>query len=525
MSAFVSPDEMRAAEATLVAAGRSEPELMRDAALQIAHWIDTHVRRRAPAQRRAVALVGPGNNGGDALVTLALLADRGWRTAAVMLGRREIGTLPAAAEQLRRIEMLDIDGFADADVILDGVYGVGGRQQLPATVSAAFRRALDVRTMYGIPLVAIDVPSGVDPGSGDASPDTFNADVTLCLGLPKIGLIREPAASHVGELIVLDIGVRVEPEPGRPTLIDEASIRRILPRRRASAHKHQTGTVLVVGGAPTYFGAPRLSAEAAARAGAGLVCVATPASVVPVIAAQAPELVMLPLDDSVTVAAGQIEEWIEQRGGHVDTLVVGPGLGQSDHASGLLARLFEREIRGVDPSRGCNSSGRTLVLDADALNWIAKRGELPDGIDAEQAVMTPHAGELARLLGVAPATVLDDPIRHARLASARFKQTVIVKSGYSLVASVDGNIGVAPRAAPELATAGTGDVLAGLIGGLLAQGLNPVEAARAGLYIGSGAGYLARERRGVHGVLARDVINAIPAVMRRLADPSWSGDE
>lgn len=525
MSAFVSPDEMRAAEAAAVAAGRPEPELMRAAAHKIADWVDSHVTRRADARRVAVALVGPGNNGGDALVALAKLSERGWQVAAIMLGRSEIGHLPAPAELLARIHMTGNDALDAADVILDGVFGIGGRAEVPLAVADAFKRAHRVRIERGTPLVAIDVPSGIDPGSAAASPDAFQADVTLCLGLPKVGLIREPAATYVGELVLLDIGITYAAEQGRPVLIDETSVRRILPRRHASAHKHQTGTALIVGGAPTYYGAPRLSAESAATAGAGLVCVAVPESIVPVIAGQVPELVMLPLGESPDQAADTITEWITQRGGHVDTLVVGPGLGQSVAVSAFLERLFQTLASTADSSRTRDGSGLTFVLDADALNWIAKRGALPDGIAAGQAVLTPHAGELGRLLGCQMTEILEDPIRHARLAASRFHQTIILKSGFSVAVTVDGDVWVAPRSTPELATAGTGDMLAGLVGGLLAQGMAPADAARSALFIGATSGLSARRRQGMYGVLARDVIKGIPSVMRALSEPRWRSDD
>jgi len=519
MSVLVTPDEMRAAEAAAVAAGRSEPELMRAAAGQIAAWVDMHVERRAHARRFAVALIGPGNNGGDALVALALLIKRGWRCAALLLGRYSFGTLPASFDLLEQIQLTTTESLDAADIILDGVYGVSGRASLPDAVAAAFRRAYQIRIDRGTPLVAIDVPSGVDPACGAASPDAFHADVTLCLGLPKIGLIREPAATHVGELEILDVGVEPLPAGDRPRLIDELAVRRLLPRRRASAHKHQTGSVLVIGGAPTYYGAPRLSAEAAARAGAGLVCVAAPATIIPVIAAQVPELVLLPLGDSAQTSVTHISEWVEQRGGHVDALIVGPGLGQSSHANELLEQLFS-ESSGFHCSSDREASAPYVVLDADALNWFAKRGTLPAGIASGRAVLTPHAGELGRLLSRSATDILSDPISHAKDAVDRFQQTVVLKSGYSVVASIDGSVSIAPRAVPELATAGTGDVLAGLIGGLMAQGLEPADAARAAVFVGAQAGLAARQRRGVHGVLARDVIDCIPAVMRRLTEPN-----
>jgi NAD(P)H-hydrate epimerase len=524
MTVLVTPDEMRAAEAAAVAAGRTEPDLMRKAAERIASWINSHVTRRASARRFAIALVGPGNNGGDALVALALLIEHGWRAGAILLGRDKLGALPADEQLLDSVELVDADHLHEADVILDGVYGVGGRASLPDAVAATFRRAHGVRVEQATPLVAIDVPSGIDPETGAAANDAFLADVTLCLGLPKIGLIREPAATHTGELEVLDIGMTSEPVGHRPQLIDERMARSWLPRRSASAHKHQTGTVLVIGGAPTYYGAPRMTAEAAARAGAGLVCVAAPASIIPVIAGQVPELVMLPLDESASEASRQIMNWIDERGGHVDTFIVGPGLGQTPHATILLERLLGDPDIGIISSRGLRDKRSTFVLDADALNWIAKRGSFPLGVPANRAVMTPHAGELGRLLGERADSLLDETIESAGRAAKAFEQTVVFKTGYSVVASSDGAIRVSPRSAPELATAGTGDVLAGLIGGFLAQGMTQLDAASVALFAGAHAGKAARMMLGTQAVMATDVIDYLPSVLRRLSEPNWTGE-
>jgi len=517
MSALVTPDEMRAAEAAAVAAGRPEPDLMHEAASLIADWLDTHISAPPQRQRVAFAFVGPGNNGGDALVALSLLVERGWIAHAHYLGRTQPGALPVSTDLLSQVKTVDLTALDHADIILDGVYGVGGRAKLPTDIAGAFRNAYDRRVLRGTPLIAIDVPSGVDPGTGEADEDAFTADVTLCLGLPKIGLVREPAASHVGELVMLDIGI---PQPAfmheRPTLISEPFVRRALPVRRASAHKHQTGTILVIGGAPTYYGAPRLTAESAARAGAGLICVAIPSPIAPVVAAQVPELVLLPLDDSPQQSVRQVVEWITQRDGKIDACVIGPGLGQSSRATVLLEGLLGDASDGLLTHTRGDQRCR-IVLDADALNWIAKRGEFPRSIQPGTAVLTPHVGELSRLTGKPPSDLLRDPIQSARDAAARFEQAVIFKTGFAVVADPGGAVAVAPRAAPELATAGTGDVLAGLVGGLIAQGLELFTASQVAVYVGSHAGRRARSVRGIHGVLARDVIDEIPSVMHRLS--------
>jgi hydroxyethylthiazole kinase-like uncharacterized protein yjeF len=510
MTALVTPAEMRAAEAAALASGTTERELMRRAAEGIAGWLDAAIR--LPHQRHAVALVGPGNNGGDALVALALLHARGWRVSSVPLGRSTIGDLPAPPADLAAIACAELSVLDEADVILDGVYGIGSRLALPEPVQHAFHAARDVRRLRGTPLVALDVPSGIDAGTGAASDDAFPADVTLCLGLPKRGLVREPAASYVGELILLPIAIPTPDIAGRETVITVETVRRALPQRGASAHKSTAGTVLIVGGAPAYYGAPRLAAEAAALVGAGLVALAVPTSLVPVIAAQVPETVFVPLDDEPARSVEQILDFAEARSATLRSLVIGPGLGRGDRAGALLTRLLGPEAAEQLP----HLTELPTVIDADALNWLASRPDWPHLLTGRQVVLTPHAGEMARLLGVPTSTVLADPIGVAKRAAEDWQQYVVLKTGYAPVADPSCRVRIAPRATPELATAGTGDVLAGMIGGLLAQRLAPGAAATTAIWLGAMAGRSAREEFGVASVTARALLAHLPRVMQRL---------
>lgn len=515
MTVLVTPNEMQAAEHAAIASGTSAAVLMRRAAESIAEWLVQHIVGRQAGPRVAVGFVGPGNNGGDALVTLALLHEQGWRARAVFLGRHELGELPAHDTSFQAIERIGIREIGIPDVILDGVYGFRGRASLPRPVTDAFAVARELRLKQAVPLVAIDVPSGIDAGTGAADEDAFPADVTLCLGLPKIGLVKSPAAEFVGELELLPIGI---PQPtfadNRPALLTESIVRPALPRRSAFAHKSDTGTALVVGGAPAYYGAPRLAAEAALRSGAGLVCAAVPIAIVPVIASQVPEVVLLPLDDSnghSSVAA--IGEYLGQRRGERIAMAVGPGLGRDGRATALLDGLFASPVgrRHIEDAR--------LVIDADALNWLSSRKSLPEGVDAEMALLTPHTGELARLLACSRDDVAKDPQASAQEAARQYRQIVLLKRGYSIVVTPDGRVWYGPRAVPELATAGTGDVLTGLLCGLMAQGATPLDAALCGVFIGACAAKQARRRHGIGGVIARDVIDRIPSVMAALAQP------
>jgi NAD(P)H-hydrate epimerase len=520
MTLLVTPDEMSAAEARVIASGTPASDLMLRAAQSIASWIDdrlTHPPHRTPV---AVALVGPGNNGGDALVTLALLVERGWRCLALPLQRDTFGDLPASATVLARVDMGTVADLQKADVILDGIFGFRSRASLPLEIAAAISDAHDQHTNRGIPLVAIDVPSGVNAGTGQAADSAFRADVTLCLGLPKIGMIREPAATHVGELVLLDIGIPPLPGSAGPQLLAADDVRPLLPSRSASAHKHTTGSVVIVGGAPTYYGAPRLSAEAALRVGAGLVGVAVPASIVPVIAAQVPEAVFVPLDDSDgEIAAQQVATFVTERASILRAAIIGPGLGRSSRATALLDQLIGSHTSSNNASRSI--ANLPLVIDADALNWLSDCEDLRETVHPLSAVLTPHPGELARLLKLDVADVSRDPIASGIEAAARFQQVVVVKTGYAPVVSPSGDVWIAPRATPELATAGTGDVLAGIIGGLLAQGLSPFDAARAGVYVGGMAGRDARDEFGTLAVVASDVIRHLAGSLRWLSEPRW----
>jgi len=536
MIAIVTADEMRAAERQAIAAGTSDEELMRRAAAEAADWLHARLGSPSDAERPIIALVGPGNNGGDALVMLAILADKGWPVAARYVGREAPGSLPVAGSSLAKIAQLGDPGrLHDARAIVDGIFGLESRAELPAEAVDVIDAAHAARRDHRIPLIALDLPSGIDATTGAAGEGALRADVTLTFGMPKVGMFREPAADFVGELVVLPIGVDDPKGFAGPRMIVASDVRDMLPRRTAFAHKNSVGAVLIVGGAPNYYGAPRLAAEAALRSGAGLVGLATPRSLVGVISSQLPEVVFQPLNDAdPRRAAEKIRSTLEED--RYRALVVGPGLGRDDAARDLMAALFGRDTRSVrspvgfgipddlpslrqDPGR--STLGEAIVIDADALNWLAERDNWPELLSGRAAILTPHAGEMARLRGVEVEDVEADPFETARAAAQEWQQVVVLKCGYSCVASPDGRVAVAPRAPRELATAGTGDVLAGLVGGLLAQGLGREDAATAALYLGCRAGKLAALEFGELSVLARDAIAQLPHAIRELSEPEW----
>lgn len=537
MTYAVTPDQMRAAEHKAIEAGSTEQELMRAAGQGIADWIDDRFYRgEEPAV--AFGLVGPGKNGGDTLVALAALVEQGWQAVAYFVDRDNVGDLPAPADALQQIERVsDLSSISAADIILDGIYGLGGRPNLSDTASAALSAATEARRASGTPIIAIDVPSGIDSETGAASDAAANADVTLTIEFIKLGLLNEPAATLAGEVEIIGIGLDPPDDESTIRSITEGLVAHSFPRRRATSGKHDHGGLLVVGGAPTFFGAPRLAAEAALRVGAGLVGAAVPRMLIGTIASQVPEVVFIPLSDSDPQrSVDAINEAVIGEHARYSAAVVGPGLGQDDPAIALLARLFGHAAAkntapiGFGALHEDSSPTEThdsalaavpVVLDADALNWLAKQDDWTSLLSNITAVLTPHPGEMARLLNIDTDEVKRDPREIARKAAREWGQIVVLKGGFTVVATPEGHVFVASRATPELGTPGTGDVLSGIIGGFLAQGMQPLDAALAAIYAGTQACRMMFDFQGGRGMLARDLIAALPDVINAINQPRW----
>lgn len=304
----------------------------------------------------------------------------------------------------------------------------------------------------------------------------------------------------------------------------------LLPRREFGAHKWGVGGLVAVGGSPGMAGSVALSALAASRSGAGIVVVAVPRGLAATVTAVVPEAVLVLLPDGETSgtarrAADLIEEKLERS----TALLIGPGLGQDDTASALLSAGFgfggRRTSIGFGVANDSTTAGaegglftrshKPLVVDADALNWLAEQDQWWERLPAGQAILTPHVGEMSRLLGQTPAEVIADPVATVKAAAKRWRQTVLLKYGYS-VASDGEQVIIAEEAPRSLASAGTGDVLAGMIGALLAQGLRPIDAAAVALYVGPGAARRVEARVGTLGLIASDLPYAIAEELAEL---------
>jgi ADP-dependent NAD(P)H-hydrate dehydratase / NAD(P)H-hydrate epimerase len=449
----------------------------------------------APEGPIAVAC-GKGNNGGDGYVAARLLRDAGRevRILAAAPPQELSGDARANAERVEDIEPFAAGRLGECAVAVDALLGTGFSGVPHGTVGDAIA-ALNAA---GLPIIAADVPSGIDAASGVAEGEAIRARATATFAAAKPGLWINPGKAHAGTVRVIDIGIPEGAPVKEPdvALIDDAELLALLPSRRAGWTKFTSGHVLVAGGSRGLTGAPTLAAEAAQRAGAGYVTACVPASQQTVLAQRLLEAMTrgLPDDDGAHTADG-IEAVLElaARGG---ALVVGPGLGRSEGAVAFARGLVALAEVAV-------------VLDADGLNAHAGDLEALAGRSAP-TVLTPHEGELARLLDVDSAAVQARRLDHVRDAAARSQAIVVLKGDDTLVAEPGGFVAVSPGATGALATAGTGDVLSGVLAAVLARDVEPFTAACAGVRLHARAGIHAAHEKGVDGVIARDVIEALP---------------
>ena len=469
-------------------------ELMERAGEGLARVVAEHV----PAGRIAV-VCGKGNNGGDGFVAARLLRQAGrdvdvlalWEAqwlsedAQAMLARLP-GPAPVAYDAAR---------LAKAHGLVDALLGTGSTGAPKDPVAGVIEELNAVKGR----VIAADVPSGVDAGTGEVAGAAVRAAATATFHRAKPGLWIAPGKAHAGAVSVIDIGIpRGAPGEADAGLIT-AAVLSDMPRRGADSTKFSSGNVVIVGGSPGLTGAPCMSALGAMRAGAGYVTVAAPASLELAFSVRLLEAMVVGLPEDGGALSPEALRATISAVGRADAVVLGPGLGRSPGAQELARELVQR----VDVP---------LVIDADGLNALAGR---LDELRHRRwpTVLTPHAGELGRLLEVDSAEVGRARLRHARAAAARSKAFVVLKGDDTIVAAPSDRVAISPGGAPALATAGTGDVLAGVTGAMLAKGLSPAHAACAAVYVHLRAGQLAAAPHGPDGVIASDVIAALPAAL------------
>jgi len=468
--------------------------------------------------QRVLILIGPGNNGGDGLVAARHLHDWGAEVSLYFLVQRpsedqnlklvlERGITCVEATQDENLARLD-GLLSSATAVIDALFGTGKSRPL----GNIFQQALDrvSQAKEGQPdlrIITLDLPSGLNADSGAVDSACLYADNTITLGFPKPGLFNPPGAERAGKITIVDIGIpSYLAEKVTTELITDDWARSVLPKRPLGAHKGSFGRVLVVAGSINYIGAAYLACSGAIRVGAGLVTLATAASLQPILASKLTEVTYLPLPESTPgFISPQAARLIHRELSNYDVLLLGCGLGQSQSTIRFIrATLFR--LKPAPPP---------LVLDADALNTLAKTPNWWQQL-ADDAILTPHPSEMARLARVPVDEVQSDRVGMANKVAQEWHKTIVLKGAYTVIVTPDGRSSVSPVANPGLASAGTGDVLTGVIAGLVAQGLTLFEAAACGVYLHGEAGEMVRDRLGDAGMIATDLLPALPLAIRRL---------
>lgn len=538
---LVTVPEMLAIEKEADANGLSYAEMMENAGSGLADVI-LELFNGDEDELEAFGLVGPGNNGGDTLVALEQLANNGWKTRAYLIKRKADGLvkrLEAAGGEILYAEKDDkFDALAafveTSDLLLDGVLGTGIKLPLKDDVGRLLIAVNDVLDMMDTPpfVIAVDCPSGVDSDTGAVADECIPADLTVTMAAVKQGLLKLPAFEYAGEMFVVDIGLPDD----LPTLkevktevADEMLVYGLLPERPTDAHKGTFGTALIVAGSASYTGAATLAGKAAYRVGAGLVTMAVPASLHSALAGQFPEAIWALLPHERGFISREAAKKLTESFERATALLVGPGLGLEDttqgfledvltgksapkKASGRIGFLQEQEAKKEEAA----TQFPPIVIDADGLKLLAKFKDWHKLLIAP-AVLTPHPGEMGILTGMSTEEIQADRIGVAARFAKEWGHVIVLKGAFTVVAAPDGMVTVVPVASPALARAGTGDVLAGLIVGLLAQGLEAYDAAVAGAWIHAQAGLIAADDLGsTASVLAGDVLESVSDVMADL---------
>jgi NAD(P)H-hydrate epimerase len=501
MLRILTAEEMRRVDAHAIrAVGLPGPVLMESAGRSVF----AEIRRRVGDLwgRRVAVVCGPGNNGGDGFVVARYLELAGVAVDCFLVGAAR----PATPDARRNFEIarklgIPVRPFPRTagpwDVVVDALFGTGLARRLGAPFAACLRRLNALPSMR----IAVDLPSGLHADSGRILGTAFQADVTVALGFKKPGFFQNEGPRLCGEVVVADLSFdpRWADETGAARLFESepSDVRGLFPPRSKTGHKGTYGHVLVVAGSPQKSGAAVLASLAALRGGAGLVTLAVPASAHTIVKRQLTEVMTEPLPEEKPgrlgpSAYGRVSELARGK----QALVVGPGLLPNPGLAPLLARLFA-------------NTAVPVVLDADGLNAFG-RSLAKLGRPLGRMVLTPHPGEMARLVGSAASKVQADRIGSARSYASKSGATVILKGAYSVVAAPDGETFVNPTGNPAMATAGMGDLLAGLLGAYLAQGAPLRRAAVAAAYHHGLAGDRAAARRGPRGLLASDLLDEFP---------------
>ncbi len=534
---ITTTEQMREIEKAADSQGLTYATMMENAGRSVAREIQARLEVKG---KKVLVLVGPGNNGGDGLVTARHLHDDGAEVQLYVWKRDPEGDenfrlteergIPhwTAAKDKKLRELKDL--LSSAEIVVDALLGTGVTRPIGGALEDILIALKEARSPGAAPLlVAVDVPTGVDCDSGAVDPATVAADLTVTLALPKRGFYAFPAADYLGDLVISDIGISAAlTDQLTMELIDSHLARGLLPKRPRNAHKGTFGKALVVAGSPNYTGAAYLSSAAATRVGTGLVTLCLAQSLHPILASKLVEVTFLVLPHDLGALVPEATRLVVEKLAEYDALLIGPGLGTVDSTVEFVHRLLgvhgagrRRQIGFVSAQEEKAAQEEQhevlppLVIDADALNALALVPRWWEML-AARAVLTPHPGEMSRLLDCSIEEVEADRVAAARGAAQRWQQVAVLKGAHSVIAAPDGRVAISPFANPGLATAGTGDVLAGSIVGFAAQGLSLFDAATLGVYCHGAAGEMATAALGNAGTVASDLLPLLPQVLKSL---------
>jgi len=514
----LSTDQMRQAEQDCEGIGVSTSTLMENAGKAVAETV-RNILGTINTQNILV-LIGPGNNGGDGLVAARHLHDWGARVSVYLCSQRPPDdpnlklVLERGITSVQIAEDKDLSRFdellSSAGTVVDSLFGTGKVRPLTGIFQQVLERVRQAKDKQpSIRVIAVDLPSGLNADTGEVDPVCLYADNTVTLGYPKLGLFRFPGAERVGGLTTVDIGIpshlveKVEVE-----LITDAWAKTALPLRPLQANKGTFGKVLVIAGSINYIGAAYLACDGALRVGAGLVTLATASSLQPILASKLTEVTYIPLPESQPgIVSAQASQVARRQFDDYNVLLMGCGLGQNQSTAAFIRSILLRSKRPLP----------FAVIDADALNILAKSPKWWQQLTGN-AILTPHPGEASRLAGISIDEVQSDRAGTAKSLAKRWSKIVVLKGAYTIVAAPDGRVRISPFANPGLASAGTGDVLTGVIAGLVAQGVAPFDAAALGVYLHAQAGEMVKSILGDAGMIATDVLTALPLVIKQLKE-------
>jgi hydroxyethylthiazole kinase-like uncharacterized protein yjeF len=485
--------------------GLTSQILMENAGKSAAEILVQHFRPNYSVEGLEVLLlIGPGNNGGDGLVMARHLEEWGARTSFYYWKEHHLVVHGQKIPEIRTVAELEVT-IQQSDYVVDALLGTGTSRPLPEdmrTLLARVRQEREERPQLRV--VAIDLPTGLNADTGAVDPGTIKADMTITLACPKVGFFFFPGRDYIGELYVGDIGLPPELESNLPReMLTADLIDAILPKRPLESNKGTFGKVMLLCGSLPYPGSAYLAGTAAARIGAGLVTLAVTERILPIYASAFHEATFVILPEAQEGSFARVSTLTEHLEGY-RSLLIGPGLGQSPYTREVILELLEH-LRGLPDEKRPH-----LIVDADGLNNLSALEKwwtlLPQG-----TVITPHPGEMSRLchgLKVSGGNI--DRLPLAESKAREWQVTLVLKGACTIVANPDGHVRLNWLANPALATAGTGDVLAGMVVGLLAQSVSPYDAASAAVYLHTAAAELVSDEIGHAGLLAADLLPKIP---------------